>query len=172
MKKFFMVTIIFAMTICVVACGSTKEKAVESKPEVNLSEMNATEVVAELQGAGFPIDNIISYTEETDENALLGRPNQYTTKVNVADTRLDQYGTEEPVGISVEVFENNENAQGRKDYIDSIGVEMPMLVEYSFIKEGVLLRLNKALTPSQAEQYEKAFNNMAEGNKPSFSEDK
>ena len=35
-----------------------------------------------------PIYEIITYTEKTDPNNLLGRPNQYTSKANFSDIRI------------------------------------------------------------------------------------
>lgn len=108
-------------------------------------KLNAEEYGVKLKEAGLDIDNVIVYTAETDENELLGRPNQYTSKINFDNG-------------SIEVFENKKDAENRKEYIDSIGKKISMLAEYSYINDqGALLRINKKVTPNEAAKYETEF---------------
>lgn len=44
-------------------------------------------------------------------------------------------------------------AQRRADYIQTIGKNLPTLVEYDYVLGPVLLRLSKGLTPDQAQAY-------------------
>ncbi|QFK70377.1 hypothetical protein F7984_03530 [Pradoshia sp. D12] len=61
-------------------------------------------------------------------------------------------------GGSVEVFEINEDAEKRKEYIETVTKEMGgLLTEYSYVEKNVLLRLSKSLTPDQAADYETAL---------------
>ncbi len=154
MKRILTLLILVLLTVSLVGCGAAQTqtpKQEEAKPQT------AEEVVNALKAKGLSIDNIIVYTAETDPNSLLGRPNQYTSKVKFADTNLEQTDTAEPTGGTIEFFTSNEGAKARKEYIDNFGKSMPMLVEYSYINNGVLLRLDKELTPDQASNYEKAF---------------
>lgn len=132
------------------------EGAKESKDEKQPDAPDAEAVVNALIDAGIPVDNITVYTAENDPNELLGRPNQYTSKVNFADTRLDQSG-DDPVGGSVEVFANEEDAKNRYDYVDGIGEKMSLFAQYLYLTGPVLLRLDKSLTPDQAKEYQDAF---------------
>lgn len=118
----------------------------------------AEEIGNRLIEYGLPLENMLVYTAETDPNEMLGRPNGYISKVDIADTRIEQISS--PTGISIEVFKTPEDAEARKRYIDSIGEIFQFLSEYSYINDSVLLRVTKSLTPEQAEEYEKALNEI------------
>ena len=92
-------------------------------------------------------------------NNLLGRPNQYTSKVNFADNRISQEYVEEndAKGGTIEVFENKTDMEKRKEYIEQISNSSSMFTQYIYSKGNVLLRLEKELTPEQAKEYEEAF---------------
>lgn len=125
------------------------------------SEMlTASDVLKYLQENCSNIGDYVEYTEETDTNQLLGRPNQYTSKINVEDTRIEQTDKENPVGFSIEVFSNSEDALARQEYIGSIVEKMPMMAEYDYINDYILIRVDKSLTPSQAKEYENALNEI------------
>ena len=102
------------------------------------------------------------YTEETDSNNLLGRPNQYTSKVNFADNRISQEYVEEndAKGGTIEVFNNKTDMKKRKEYIEQISNSSSIFAQYIYSKGNVLLRLEKDLTPEQAQEYEKIFNQI------------
>lgn len=158
MKKVLSILLILAVLVVFSACGSEPTENAEAEPETpDITTMTAEEIVVLLQEQGCPIENIISYTAETDPNELLGRPNQYTSKANFADPRIEQYDQTDPLGGTVEVFENAADAQSRYDYIDAITQEMPTLGYYQYLYENVLLRVEYALTPDQAAEYENAF---------------
>lgn len=146
MKKLFTLPIVFIMLL--VGCSNSETS------EVSLT---SSEYIDKLKTSGQPIGVVVNYTADTDPNELLGRPNQYTSKTNFADTTLEQSDSNDPIGGSVEVFESKSDAEKRKKYIDSIGKEMPQVVEYSYINGTALLRLDKSLTPEQAKKYEDAF---------------
>ncbi|MBU3103010.1 LptM family lipoprotein [Clostridium gasigenes] len=132
MKKIISLLCITLLSVVLIGCGSKSTK------------LDAEGYSTKLRDAGMEINNLIIYTAETDENELLGRPNQYTSKVNFDN------GT-------IEVFEKTEDAKERKEYIDNIGKKMNALVEYSYIKDGTLLRINKDVAPDMAEKYKEAF---------------
>lgn len=58
--------------------------------KTNQSQLTAEEITNKLKEKGLNIGKIVVYTEETDLNNLLGRPNQYTSKTIFEDTRLEQ----------------------------------------------------------------------------------
>lgn len=131
--------------------------------------MTAEELLIKLKEKNENIGRYVVYTEETDLNSLLGRPNQYTSKVTFEDKRLEQtnlsldskYFTQEeinePTGGTIEVFKTEEDLIKRKKYVETITSSMSALVEYSYSDGIYLLRLNKDLTPSQAKEYEEIF---------------
>lgn len=134
------------------------------------NNITAEEVVNKLKDEVSNIGRVVVYNEETDLNNLLGRPNQYTSKATFEDTRLEQTNLDneylseeernEPTGGTVEVFENKEDAEARKNYIESLSNSFSFLVQYIYLKDNVLLRVEGDLTPTQAEEYEKAFNKI------------
>jgi len=116
-------------------------------------------VLATFEKAGIPIADKEVYTAETDTNKLLGRPGQYIAKANWADSRLEQ-PNDDMAGGSVEIFRNERDLKARKDYVDNIGRAMPAMAQYQYRKGLVLIRLDKALTPAQAAEYEKALKGL------------
>ena len=120
-------------------------------------DMNAEQLAIELQEAGLPIDNIIVYDEQTDWNKLLGRPNQYTSKVNFADIRLDQTDPDNPNGGTIEVFENASDLDKRKKHNEMVMEQYPVFTEYLFVNGNRIMRLSYDLTPDQANEYKEVF---------------
>lgn len=88
---------------------------------------------------------------------LLGRPNQYIGKINFIDKRFSKLGYD---AITVEIFDNLANLNGRKKYVEGLGKVTPMGVQYQFINRNLLLRIDKTLTPAQAEEYEIILNTL------------
>ncbi|APF24268.1 hypothetical protein [Clostridium butyricum] len=133
MKRLLSILLFSFIVVSMMGCGGKSK------------QLNAEEYGNKLKEAGLAIENVEVTTAENDKNELLGRPNQYTSKINFTNG-------------SIEVFEKKEDAINRKDYIDGIGKKMPMLSEYSYINdEGVLLRINKDVTPEDAKKYETEF---------------
>lgn len=143
MRKFILLLI--ALLALTTGCAS---KVLENAAK----DLVANDYVDILKTAELPIDNIIIYTAETDANKLLGRPNQYISKTSFADTTIEQLDKTNPTGGSVEVFKNSQDAKKRKEYIDEIGKSTPLFVEYSYLNDKALLRLDKSLTPEQAKK--------------------
>lgn len=181
MKKCFKILTPFLSLIIMaslIGCGDkskneeankSEDKIIQEENKKDVTKMSAEELITEFELSGFPINKVINYTAETDTNKLLGRPNQYTSKINFSDSRLEQFDEEnEPVGGSIEVFNNQEDAQNRKNYIDEIGKNASIFVEYSYICDNVLLRLDKGFTPEEAEEYKKAFECIANGKSYKF----
>ena len=103
------------------------------------------------------LTKVVIYTEETDPNHLLGRPGQYSAKVNFSDSRYKSLGLD--VG-TVEVFKNLEDLDRRYDYVDQLGKQTTMALRYQYKHGNLLMRLDHALTPTQAKEFEAAFNSM------------
>lgn len=121
-------------------------------------QLTANDIVSQMKDNGANIGKIIVYDEETDVNNLLGRPNQYTSKVNFEDTTCEQYDVDnDPIGGTVEVFNTPEDAKSRYDYCSAFTQSSPMFAQYMYLYDTFLLRIDNAVTPSNAEKYEKAF---------------
>jgi hypothetical protein len=125
---------------------------------------SADEVLQELKDRDLPIGKSVAYTAKNDPNDLLGRPNQYTSKVMFEDTRLnpdpiaDKFDVQN--GGSIEVLENKNDAIRRNEYVDSIGKGFSPISEYTYREGTVLLRLSQRLLPKQAAAYENALKDI------------
>lgn len=157
MKKISMrlICIVFAvmMALSVSAC-SNNTNSVENKPKT------ASELTEALKNAGLPIDNIIVYDEKSDVNELLGRPNQYISKVNFADTTVEQTDKENPIGGTIETFNNAADLKSRKDYIEKVTKDSPLLEQYIYVNGNYLLRVDSGVTPEDAKKYESEFSKL------------
>jgi hypothetical protein len=180
MKKVICILMAATMCLAMAACGEQQKATnVSSAAQIPSSEVStaasskveekapaqkitdAKSVVDALKEKGLPIDNIIVYTAETDTNSLLGRPNQYTSKVNFADTRVKQYDSSDPKGGTVEVFNNESDAKSRYDYVNAIVQKGgSMFAQYLYLTGNVLLRIDGSLTPERAAEYQNAFNEI------------
>src|ERR1044072_4173500 len=107
----------------------------------------------------LPIGRVLVFTDETDPNHLLNRPNQYTEKLDWEDKRVKQDDPKYPTGGTIEVFNSIENLQKRKEYFEK---GLPTVMsganpEYTYIYKTALIRVRHYLTPAQAKDYEKVL---------------
>ena len=132
--------------------GKSSSSTSDSAAVVDFQSMTAEQVVQQFIVDGFPIGQYVVYDEETDENGILGRPGQYTSKVNFNITSLD-FDEEFDVGSggSVEVFSNDDDCQARTDYLLALNSVFP---EYDYNYGHVLLRLSSKLLPADAATYQ------------------
>lgn len=63
-------------------------------------------------------------------------------------------------GGSVEVFATEDEAKSRAEYIETIAKSMPFATEYHYTVDGILVRVSRLLTPSQAKDYETAVKSL------------
>lgn len=166
MKKACVLFLATVLVASITACSSTSASStnsatssvVQSAPENKATVLSAEDVVKQLKNSGLPIDNIIVYNSDNDVNKLLGRPNQYISKVNFADTTVEQGNDKaNPVGGSIETFNNAEDLKARKDYCESISKASPMFAQYYYASGNYLLRIDHAISPENAKKYEDAF---------------
>ncbi|MFE3475116.1 hypothetical protein ACMZ5F_13580 [Streptomyces rhizosphaericola] len=140
--------------------ATTATAGVPTKPAAK--ELTASDAFKALSGkvASAKLSGVV--TEDDDPNHLLGRPNQYTSKVTFTDSRIkvDDVAGAEPgsvgLGGAIEVFATAADAQTRADYIQNVTKGMPMLAEYDFVSGTVLIRVSHYLTPTQAADYKAA----------------
>lgn len=74
------------------ACGGTSSSSGSASPSATESTFtapaNAAAVVTGMKAAGAPIKLTVTFTAASDENDLLGRPGQYTSKAAFKDTQV------------------------------------------------------------------------------------
>ncbi len=178
MKKLLLTIIASLLIFTLAGCGgdTTDDASTDEGAKIDLTTMTAGEIMTQFQDAGFPIGEMVVYTEETDTNNLLGRPDQYTGKASFEDSRIEQPEAsiegEDAVmiGGTVEVFENADDATARKEYIESVTSGVAVLAQYMYQYKNILMRIDSDLTPTQAAQYEAGLNSLAAGEAPVFSE--
>ncbi len=131
--------------------------------QITGQSLTAEQVVAQLAQRVPTATSGVVFTAETDPNKLLGRPNGYTSKASFTDSRVrseDVIDTREGAvdpGGSVEVFTDEQAAQNRLKFIQTLTAGIPAFTEYGYVAGPVLVRVSKSLTPEQAAEYEKAL---------------
>ena len=63
-------------------------------------------------------------------------------------------------GGSVEVFDNEESARKRYEYVKSIAESGGLFAEYDYLAGLILVRLSHKLTPDQAGEYEQVLKDL------------
>ena len=145
-----------------VAAIASSAPAVDAAPSTKVTKQKedpAGVIVKKLKDAGLPITSEVIYTEDTDPNHKIGRPNGYVAKASWADSRYEQppKEAENMVGGTVEVFANEEDLQRRKAYVEEVTKNMPMVNQYIYAHGLALMRIPAEINPSQAREYEAAF---------------
>src|SRR5215213_823499 len=140
--------VLVLLGVVIVAVGMAGSGSQVSIPSFRAPQ-SASEVLQELKDKELPIGESVAYTAKNDPNDLLGRPNQYTSKVTFEDTRLkpdpmaDKFDVQN--GGSIEVFENEDDAIRRKEYVEDIGKSFSPFSEYIYREGTVLVRLSHRL---------------------------
>lgn len=142
-----------AVTLALAGCGKSAEVPAAAPTEA-AKPLDAEGVVRALAKAGLPIENIAVLDEKTDSNNLLGRPGQYTSKVELFDHRHPKPAQGDEGWATVEVFATPEDAKQRRDYIAKMTDGVPVLLQYQVLRGKVLLRLDKVALPSEVKEYE------------------
>jgi hypothetical protein len=159
------IILLFILTLSAVACGKPSSIPVansnkEQSPIVQ-SKITANEVIQAFRDAKLPIGAVLVFSDETDPNKLMNRPNSYIEKADWADTRVKQIDPKSPTGGTIEIFKSDDDLQKRKNYIEhGPAAALGMNNEYMYIHKNALIRLRKDLTPAQAKDYEQALSAM------------
>lgn len=115
-----------------------------------VNPLTSQQVLNAFKTANLPIADVVIYTDETDPNNLLGRPHQYVGKINFTDTRAKGKKQE----CTIEVFENKDDMESRKQYTDTISGSGGMFLKYGYAHKNALIRLPHQLLPKDAAAYE------------------
>lgn len=141
-----------------IANGNFRSNEVPTSETVSsTNSLTAESVTQSFVSAGLPVGSVISYNEKTDVNGILGKPKGYTSKVNFSDTRVPQYDAANPVGGTVEVFKNAEDAKARYEYVTKFNSGENLLSQHNYLHDEVYIRIDGALTKEHAEQYDVAY---------------
>jgi hypothetical protein len=134
--------------------STPQTQSVQSQP---WTTKTAAQIVQAMRPTIPQVTKVTVWTETTDANQLLGRPNQYTSAASLADKRAPAGETGVDAGATVEVFATLDDAQQRADYIAAIKQGGLMGTEYHTIAGTALLRVTGTLTPTASRVYAAAF---------------
>ncbi len=140
------------------ACSPQPDATVSANAvEVKRPSLDSAKAVVDaFTLAKLPVVDVKELSETTDNNHLLGRPGQYTSKLFFYDSRHPK--TEEGEGENtIEVFSNPLDAKRRHDYIAEITGGVGILTQYQILRGAILVRLDKVILPSEAKAYESAL---------------
>jgi hypothetical protein len=165
---------LLATLLLAAGCGSaggaygpaaTATPNVTATPKVAHVGQSAAQVFAGFKAKGLPTGESVTYTDASDLNHLLGRPGQYTGKVNFKDTRIPDSGNHDvniavDDGGSIEVFATQADATKRFTYVQAIATSSALFAEYDYQDGLVVLRISNVLTPAQAQAYEAALKTL------------
>jgi len=153
--------------LALAGCSSSSDSSAPSKaPSAVSRPLTATAAFTKLSGTVASAHLSGTVTADNDPNHLLGRPNQYTSKVTFSDSRIktaDVEGTEKgdvERGGAVEVFASAGDAEARAKYIQAATKSLPALAEYDYVHGTVLVRVSHYLTPAQAAEYKSAADSL------------
>lgn len=142
---------------------STTEVPTEPLTEESMQNektINAVDIMQYFIDNNAP--NLGEYIERTEsDDNLLGRPNQYTSKVSFKITTVEP-NEEDPYDASIEVFDNKEDALKRYEELKVVIEKLPFFNEYFCLKDNVLFRMKFDVLPSDEKIYEQLLNEYIE----------
>lgn len=150
MRKVASLILLVVMVFSLSACGS-------SEPKV---EVTAESSLTSLQEKISNVTSIVVYDEETDPNENLGRPGQYIGKADFFDDRMED--TEDNAG-TIEFFSSKSDCNDRYEYLCKLSdPELGVfgVNQYIYKYDLAVFRVSFDLTPTQAEEYKAAMDEI------------
>ena len=115
-------------------------------------------VITAMDIMQYFIDNnapsIGEYVERTEnDDKFLGRPELYVSKVAFKVTSVE-FDEDDPYDVSIEVYNNADDALKRYSEMSSLMEQYPMFQEYLCLNDKVLMRIKFDVVPSEEKVYE------------------
>ncbi len=135
--------------------AAKKQKEKEKQDAQLFCTLSPREIIDQLKAAGQPIGQVVVYTDPDYATGLLKQPNlQLAQAVRFEDTSIEQAENQiEPIGGSVEVYQDYAVAKQRYDYLTVFSD----VAGSTYQAGNVLLRLDNAVQLERRAQYETAF---------------
>lgn len=151
MKKITKLGIVVCLVaLCLCGCGNKNTVTTEDSTSSE-KYTNANDVIQSIKDAGVPVTYSIVYDSSNDPNG--SNNHAYLQKGNFSDTRIEStYSKEEPLSGTVEIFENEQKAINRSEYLDKTSA-LDATYGYKIQYQNVLLRLNKKYTQTQIDEF-------------------
>jgi len=130
----------------------------------------AEEYLTELKAKNSNVTEILAWTEDTDVNGKLGRPNEYTSKADFSDSRVQEYYTSQAEkleyglsGGTIEVFDTEADCDARYSYLKqfldpSLGAFG--LNQYMYRYKKAIFRVSYDIKPSEASTYKQQMDEI------------
>lgn len=130
----------------------------------------AEEYLTELKAKNSNVTEILAWTEDTDVNGKLGRPNEYTSKADFSDSRVQEYYTSQAEkleyglsGGTIEVFDTEADCEARYSYLKqfldpSLGAFG--LNQYMYKYKKAIFRVSYDIKPSEASTYKQLMDEI------------
>lgn len=157
-RKMYGVTallLILVMMISFTGCAANKVVEKEYK--------SAEEILTELKGQNGNVTEILAWTEDTDVNGKLGRPNEYTSKADFSDSRVEEFATTMAEklehglsGGTIEVFATESDCEARYTYLKQFldpSYGAFGLNQYMYKYKKAIFRVSYDIKPSEANVY-------------------
>lgn len=152
--------VVLIMSFILIGCGKGNTKEIPPLEEVYGS---LQEKVPSMTGYAI-------FDENNDPNGNLGRPGNYIAKGDFSDERVKERDPEfkeegdiSLEGGTLEVFENKKDCQARTDYLQKMSdpsLGALAVNQYMYKYDLALFRVSYDLTASQAEEYQKAMDEI------------
>ena len=153
-KKLLALSLGAVMCLAFTSCGGTKyEELPDSEALLN-----------DVKSVDENIGRIEAFDEKTDPNENLGRPNQYISKADFEDLRVEQIG-DYLCGGTVETFEDEKDCDDRLEYLRSFqdpSMGAFGLNDYIFKYDKVIFRLSYDLTTDEAKAFHEQLDKVME----------
>ena len=130
----------------------------------------AEELLTELKAQNSNVTEILAWTEDTDTNGKLGRPNEYTSKADFSDSRVESLATTQAEkleygldGGTIEVFDTEADCDARYSYLKEF-LDPSMgafgLNQYMYKYKKAIFRVSYDIKPSEAKVYQEQMDKI------------
>ena len=130
----------------------------------------AEEYLNDLKAKNSNVTEVLAWTEDTDVNGKLGRPNEYTSKADFSDSRVPEYFTSQAEkleyglsGGTIEVFETEADCNARYSYLKQF-LDPSMgafgLNQYMYKYKKAIFRVSYDIKPSEASTYKQQMDEI------------
>jgi hypothetical protein len=151
------------------ACGSQVTHTTEADarhPAGTSASLTARTAFEEISRTVRTATMTGTVTAANDPNQLLGRPDEYTSKVTFSDSFVPANAVTGAApgdverGGAVEVFADPADAEARAEYIRGVTRSTPALAEYDYVHGRVLVRVSRYVPPARAAAYRAAVDRL------------
>lgn len=163
MNKVFALLLVLIMAVSLAGCTLKQIAAPKAYK-------TAEEYLTDLKAKNSNVTEVLAWTEDTDINGKLGRPNEYTSKADFSDSRVEEFFSSQAEklefglsGGTIEVFETEADCDARYSYLKqfldpSLGAFG--LEQYMYKYKKAIFRVSYDIKPSEASTYKQQMDEI------------